>query len=1177
MSGPEILHRGSLVAGRAGATRLSIILPVKNGETDLPHLLAAIRAQQIDAEVELVAIDSGSTDRSVEILRQHGATVLSIEPETFDYGLTRNLAVVHAAGELYVFITVRARPSGPSWLANLIAPLRNDPSIATTFSCVLPRPDTDLLTARDQLRARRPAREVRQVPLDDLGRLDRDALLALVSFHNVSCAIRASVFAQIPFRQSTYGEDMRWAREVLEAGFAIQYEPSSVVFHSHNYSWEETFYRGFDDGIGHREAIGARFEPDDLLTTVASMVFDDWRLMAEGWQLRGEELRSGLLHSLRKRSAWAVGRWLGSHNDRLGSDPDSLIAFMGSETEGTALAPHVERFAAAFSGSDDSGGDREAMLQDATLDRPDLEVVHQALTTVACLAGQALRRCNDLDKKELSNRFSLISRVRSGVKTGEMLAPHGGVPAHAPPYARDGGDVWIDPYRPAVAALQIELALMFNKATEAHAWGASAHRRLAESDETITRLQLDLDAASTAEDAPAPPQQVSLERTHGDQIDPHSDPEQRSVEPAARDGSDIRRNRVAVIAIILLIVIGSLRIASTWQIFSETVDEAAHVATGMELIDQGTYTLELLHPPLARLAVAVGPWLLGSGYGGERWLWTEGGRILHERGEYRVNLAAARAGTLVFFILAALVVAAWAWWTFGRFAAIAAVAFFSSDPTVLAHSGLATTDMAAAAGVAAALWAFARWLEKTSLARGLILGAAVGVAIASKFTPVLFVAAVFPLFLLWKAAIERRAPAITRRGWLSLVAGLALSALVVWAAHFFSFGTIEDRAERSQVKIETLFEWAPAAIRERAIRLPLPAPEFPLGLEIFRHNNEKGRKSYLFGQISTESWPYYFPVAVGLKTTLPLLVLGIVSAVLLARRRRRDWREGLPLLAIAMIFIALVPARAGLGVRHVLAVYPLLAIAAGAATAMLFRSRRGVVRSAVVVLVLWQGVESGMSHPDYLAYFNQLGGRHPERLLTDSNLDWGQDLLRLEEELRRRNIKTFRIKYHGGATLKLFDLPPYQPLPPRYPVNGWAAISETSFTGLIESEGSFSWLERYEPVTIVGRSIRLYYIDDVPPPDGLEIKALHPSGTTAGVGFNMQWNGSSALGVAAANAHPSTVIVFDGREMETAFGGPDSLSTLIDAELYARPGQYKVELRDGEHRTAALDFVVTPP
>src|SRR5262249_27928122 len=160
-----------------------------------------------------------------------------------------------------------------------------------------------------------------------------------------------------------------------------------------------------------------------------------------------------------------------------------------------------------------------------------------------------------------------------------------------------------------------------------------------------------------------------------------------------------------------------------------------------------------------------------------------------------------------------------------------------------------------------------------------------------------------------------------------------------------------------------------------------------------------GRKSHLFGKLSATSWPYYFPVAVGLKTTLPLLILALVGLVSQARRREADWRLALPPLGVALISPALAPARVALAVCHILPVRPLRGSRAGAAGARLVGADGKVAEVGVVGLLVGHGAESAAAHPDCLAYCNQLGGKPPERLIADSNLDWGQDLLRLGDEL----------------------------------------------------------------------------------------------------------------------------------------------------------------------------------
>jgi hypothetical protein len=132
-----------------------------------------------------------------------------------------------------------------------------------------------------------------------------------------------------------------------------------------------------------------------------------------------------------------------------------------------------------------------------------------------------------------------------------------------------------------------------------------------------------------------------------------------------------------------------------------------------------------------------------------------------------------------------------------------------------------------------------------------------------------------------------------------------------------------------------------------------------------------------------------------------------------------------------------------------------------------------------VLLVGWQVTGSARAHPDYLAWFNELAGSRPERILVDSDLDDGQDLDRLADTLRARRIQSIALAYAGSATVAEHGLPPVRWLEPHRPARGWVAASLYSIKlGSLDRPGhdDFAWLERYQPVALVGRSIRLYYI-----------------------------------------------------------------------------------------------------
>jgi hypothetical protein len=164
-----------------------------------------------------------------------------------------------------------------------------------------------------------------------------------------------------------------------------------------------------------------------------------------------------------------------------------------------------------------------------------------------------------------------------------------------------------------------------------------------------------------------------------------------------------------------------------------------------------------------------------------------------------------------------------------------------------------------------------------------------------------------------------------------------------------------------------------------------------------------------------------------------------------------------------------------------LPIYPFLAITAGLGAARLVRARRAAPAGAVlaVLLVGWELASSVRAHPDYLPYFNELAGDHPERILVDSDLDNGQDLKRLADTLRARRIPAVSLAYAGSATVAEHGLPPVHWLEPHRPVRGWVAASVYSLKlGSLGRPGhdDFSWLEQYRPVALIGRSIRLYFI-----------------------------------------------------------------------------------------------------
>jgi hypothetical protein len=543
-----------------------------------------------------------------------------------------------------------------------------------------------------------------------------------------------------------------------------------------------------------------------------------------------------------------------------------------------------------------------------------------------------------------------------------------------------------------------------------------------------------------------------------------------------------------VVALLVAVAIG--RIALTYSVFNQTWDEPAHIAAGMEWLSRGTYSYEPLHPPLARVMVALGPYLDGLRTVGYESVWLEGNALLHSRHAYLHNLTLARLGVLPFFIMGALAVFLWARHLYGDAAAVPATLLFTTLPPVLAHAGIATTDLAATGGLALALYTATRWLEQPSVRRGIALGISVALAVLTKLSALLFLpAALVVLVLLHRRASATAGERKPSTGRLAAARAAYLSAIVVvWAGYRFSIGPLVSEADvplesrpEAQGNLGGLYRAAYGIARAPVY----PAPEFFQGVALVRGKNQAGQKAYLLGDVRRDGWWYFFPVALAVKTPIPFLLLfgaGVAAALRLPPPHR--WLALGPAAAAGGILLVALPSNINIGLRHVLPIYPPMAVVAGAGVVALWRWRKDqwVGPASVALLVLWQVAAGIRIHPDYLAYFNEAAGGHPERILIDSDLDNGQDLWRLADTLRARGIKEVALAYAGSATVAEHGMPKIRWLEPHRPDTGWVAASLWSLKlGSLNQPGNddFAWLERYRPVAEVGHSIRLYYIPPV--------------------------------------------------------------------------------------------------
>jgi hypothetical protein len=550
------------------------------------------------------------------------------------------------------------------------------------------------------------------------------------------------------------------------------------------------------------------------------------------------------------------------------------------------------------------------------------------------------------------------------------------------------------------------------------------------------------------------------------------------------------RKYAPTVLFVALVMVGAIRILRTSRQLSQTSDESPNIACGMQWLDTGRYDYGPFHPPLARAAIAASLYMHGYRARGLPDRWTEGNAILHSRHEYWKALKWARLGVLPFFVLACVWVWMWSKRFFADSRALIAVAIFTNTPAVLAHAAVATTDMAVAAGVPGALYAFVVWLERPNLRRSILLGVTFTLAVLSKFSALLFVpAGMLAISLVYGSCVTRGRWPPLRSAMTSAAVALFTIAALVWGAYRFSWGRPTEHFATDAASQAGIWGKVPQNLLNALENTEVPAPEVLDGMWTVHNHNEAGHAAYLLGKNSLHGWWYFFPVAIALKTPLGFLLLAGTSGFALLRRcRQSDWKAWTPVASAIAIVGVTTPAGLNIGVRYVLPVFPMLAMAAalGFFTLWNFDRLRAWTRVAAIACVTWGAVSVAAAHPDYLAYFNEIASSRPEDFLVDSDLDWGQDLRRLSAELKSRHVEKIRMDclYTGdGSEL---ELPSWDGLVPYQPETGWVAVSFTPLKSyswvtaqrMRRTDSPYAWLAAHVPVMRVGRSILLYRIPD---------------------------------------------------------------------------------------------------
>ncbi len=532
------------------------------------------------------------------------------------------------------------------------------------------------------------------------------------------------------------------------------------------------------------------------------------------------------------------------------------------------------------------------------------------------------------------------------------------------------------------------------------------------------------------------------------------------------------------------------------------MDEQNHLARGLALWQTADPRLSLEHPPLVNLlsalpVVALLPQVrlptddasweaVGGWYDfAEKMVWQYNPDIGIDR-----LFFLARLPILFLTLGLGLVTHRLAWMMWGKESASLALLFVLFDPNVLANGRYTTTDLGGTTFLLLAtlllwrLWQVEEWGGRRWLGTALGLGLAFGSKLSTLvFVPIWGLMAVLPLygrFPDWRGAGRR----LLQLG----TAGL-LSVLVVWGLF--------------------AFEWGPFTFSGKVLQdlnsQTGPMPTFWAGIEQIVSFSEGGRPSFLNGAFSLTGFPDYFWVALMTKTPLAILVIVPLAAFLLLLRQEAKGKVIFLLGTAVLYFLISSQSSLNIGYRHLLPMLPFLyvvisgLVAQKRETMYVARSRTTPYALSVMpyVALLSLLVSTLLIHPHYLSYFNLAAGgpENGRNILIDSNIDWGQDLLRLQEWMRENGVTDVKLGWFGTADPAYYGIH-YEPLPglgreefyglwypppfnPEQPEPGVYAISVSNlWESHWETKITYPWFRARPPDDRVGYSILIYVVPE---------------------------------------------------------------------------------------------------
>jgi 4-amino-4-deoxy-L-arabinose transferase-like glycosyltransferase len=535
--------------------------------------------------------------------------------------------------------------------------------------------------------------------------------------------------------------------------------------------------------------------------------------------------------------------------------------------------------------------------------------------------------------------------------------------------------------------------------------------------------------------------------------------------------------RWAWVAVFALLAVQAAQVAYVVHRESLTFDEDDHIFAGYMMEKTGDYGLNPEHPPLVKLLAALPllgqnlwtPPLQGRDFKSEAYL---DGRDFLARNDgpgqrlvFRMRLT---AGLLALALSLVVFLAAREW--FGTGAALIALVLIVFDPNLLANSALVTTDIGVSLFFLLGVYTFYRYVKKPSLVRLLLAGIAAGLLLATKHSGILL-APMLLLLIGWEILCAPKGTrgklAIRLSG--AFAAIVVVSIVVLWSFYGFRYVARPDglRLSTSLANYAAPLGHLSSTVVLTIARLHLLPESYLMGLVDVKRM-ALFYPTFIFGKVYAHGQWWYFPIVILIKTTLGMLALVILAAFAILTGRLRKGRELAFVLLPWFVYLAVaILAGMNIGSRHILPLYVLASILAGAGIVALASADQG---GQVARRWAWMGAALIAAHiasslaafPNFIPYANEAWGgqRNVHNLLSDANVDWGQQLLQVKQWQDRHpdeecwfayfarpevDPATYGIHCHALPTIDTFWLGGSDIVPPN--IHGTVLLSAGDLSG----------------------------------------------------------------------------------------------------------------------------------